>query len=411
MNRSDYVTVVIAVLVIVVMALSLYNSVQLSRLEGELAGLRGGVSSVNSTLQYSIAYERNLTEVAASLGSALGQVNSSLSQEVNALKSQLAQLEARQGFPAEIVDALNRSVVIPLRPVRVVSLDPATTEILLAIGAGGQLVGVDNDSVSYLPPPFNYTIHMMVANGSVSVIGSTYTSPSIEEILSLRPDLVIGTAGWGYNNYVATTLAQYGIPVVLLPSTSSIEDIYRAVIMAGEATGHLSEAAQVVENMSAQLTRVETVVSGATEVNATVILWVNPTYVAGGGTFISDLITLARGLNAFGNLSGWPVISPEGLLQANPSVIIIVSNGGLFNVSSLYGWLNSTIGPAYTRISAINHGRVYVITGWYEDILSEPAVLVPLGLKLIAIILHPGSFNVTSLPQVISPSDLPLGPG
>ena len=408
MDKGDYVTAVLAVLVILVASLSIYDSIQLSRLQADVSRLSGSVSAMNSTLMTYIGYESNLTKSAEELGYDLSQVNSSLAQQVSELESQIRTIESRIGFPVIIVDALNRSVVVPSQPSRIVSLDPAATEILLAIGASDQLVGIDNDSITYLPPPFNNTLHLLVAEGAVKVIGSTYSSPSIEEILSLRPDLVIGTAGWGYNNYIAETLQQYGIPVILLPSTASLEDIYKAVIMAGEATGHVVQAVDVVENMSEAVAETEAAVKGQGEVNATVVLWINPTYVAGGSTFINDLITLAGGVNVFGNLSGWPVISPEEMLQANPSLIIIMSNGGLFNVSSFYSWLNSTIGPAYADIAAVKSGRVYVITGWYEDVISEPGVLVPLALKLIAILLHPQAFNVTAVPQIVSPSDLPI---
>ena len=410
----------LVVLLVVAILLSAYNTVQLVQLERQvksvsssvgslnstIQGVSSRVSSLNSTIQSSIANVNRLSEMASALGSELSELNATLSGRIASLESQLTQLESEVRFPVTIVDALNRTVVIPSMPMRIVTLDPAATEIALAVGAGGQLVAVDNDSVLYLPPPFNDTVHEMVANGSLKVISSTYSSPDIEQIMALSPDLVIGTAGWGYNNYIASTLASYGIPVLLLPSSESLEDVYRAVIMVGEATGHVNNAVKLVESMSAQITAVERSLENVSYVNVTVILWINPTYVAGGGTFINDMMTLAGGVNVFQNLSGWPVISSEDLLQANPSVIILVSNGGLFNASSLYQWLNSTIGPAYVNIAAIKYGRVYVIGGWYESVMSEPAVLTPMAVKLLAIILHPQAFNLTSVPQLITPSTL-----
>ncbi|MGC9071333.1 MAG: ABC transporter substrate-binding protein [Acidilobus sp.] len=411
MERRDYLTTVLAILVIMAVGLAVYNSFQLSQLRDYISRFGENLSTVKSTAQQSINYVKELSQEAQQLGSALAQVNSSLSSQVISIRSQLSLLEAQQGFPTIIVDALNRTVVVPVKPIRIIALDPAAAEIVLAIGATSQLVGIDNDSLLYLPPPYNYTIHELYANGSLEVIGSTYTSPSIEEILSLSPDLVIGTAGWGYNNYIATTLAQYGVPVILLPSSQSLEDVYRSIIMAGQATGHVRQAVQLVENMSASVSLTERAASGFPRVNVTVVLWINPTYVAGGGTFISDMLTLAGGINVFENLTGWPVVSPEEMLQANPGVVIIMSNGGLFNITSFYQWLNSTIGPSYLQISAVKNGRVYVIKGWYEDVISEPAVLTPLGLKLLVAILHPQAFNLTQIPQVISPATLPLGGG
>ncbi|MGC9210423.1 MAG: ABC transporter substrate-binding protein [Acidilobus sp.] len=411
MESRDALIAVLAVLVIAAVTMNVYNSLQLSQLKSMVSRLGTGLYNVNSTVQQSTLAINQIAREAQELGSALATVNSSLASQVVQIKSELERLESSQGFPVAIVDALNQTVVIPSRPERIVTLDPASTEILLAIGGGGQLVGVDNDSLLYLPPPYNATLHALLANGSIEVIGSTYTSPSIEAILSLRPDLVIGTAGWGYNNYIASTLAQFGIPVLLLPSSQSLLDVYRSIIMVGEATGHVNQAVQVVENMSAAISTLENALKGQPVVNVTVILWINPTYVVGGSTFINDMLTLAGGENVFGNLSGWPIVSPEEMLQANPSVIIIMSNGGLFNVTSLYEWLNSSIGSSYLQIAAIKDHRVYVISGWYEDIISQPAVLTPLGIRLLATILHPQAFNVTQVPPEVSPATLPLPEG
>jgi iron complex transport system substrate-binding protein len=176
--------------------------------------------------------------------------------------------------------------------------------------------------------------------------------------------------------------------------------------MVGEATGHVKEAVSIVENDSAIVDSLESRLQGLPEVRVAIIAWVNPTYVAGGGTFQDDLITLGGGVNAFANSSGWPVVTAEELLEADPQVIILMSNGGLFNESYLIQWLNSSIGPAYKNISAIASGRVYLVEGWYESVLSEPSVLVPYGALLIAEILHPQAFNISSLPSVISPSTL-----
>ncbi|ADL18908.1 Putative ABC transporter, substrate binding protein [Acidilobus saccharovorans 345-15] len=392
------------IIMVVLVGLTAYSMYQVQVINRKLSDISSSVSNINSTVMSEVS--SRLANESEYLGELLSQLNTSVSSQVAKIRGEVSGLEASIGFPVAIVDALNQTVYVPSMPHRVVTLDPASTEIALAVGAAGQLVGVDNDSLVYLPPPFNYTINKLYQNGSVASIGSTWSSPSVEAILALRPDLVIGTAGWGYNNYIASVLSQYGIPVLLLPSSSSLSDVYKSIIMVGEATGHVKDAVSIVENDSAIVDSLESRLHGLPEVRVAIILWVNPTYVAGGGTFQDNLITLGGGVNAFANSSGWPVVTAEELLEVNPQVIILMSNGGLFNESYLIQWLNSSIGPAYKNISAIASGRVYLVEGWYESVLSEPSVLAPYGALLIAEILHPQAFNISSLPSVISPSTL-----
>ncbi|MGC9112132.1 ABC transporter substrate-binding protein [Acidilobus sp.] len=392
------------IIMVVLVGLTAYSMYQVQVINRKLSDISSSVSNINSTVMSEVS--SRLANESEYLGELLSQLNTSVSSQIAKIRGEVSNLEATIGFPVAIVDALNQTVYVPSMPHRIVTLDPASTEIVLAVGAAGQLVGVDNNSLVYLPPPFNYTINRLYQNGSVASIGSTWSSPCVEAILALRPDLVIGAAGWGYDDYIASVLSQYGIPVLLLPSSSSLSDVYKSIIMVGEATGHVKEAVSIVENDSAIVDSLESRLQGLPEVRVAIIAWVNPTYVAGGGTFQDDLITLGGGVNAFANSSGWPVVTAEELLEANPQVIILMSNGGLFNESYLIQWLNSSIGPAYKNISAIASGRVYLVEGWYESVLSEPSVLVPYGALLIAEILHPQAFNISSLPSVISPSTL-----
>lgn len=394
------------IVMVVLVGLTAYSMYQVQAINRKLGDVSSSVSNINSTVMSEVS--SRLTDESEYIGELLAQLNASVSSQIAKIRDEVSNLEATIGFPVAIVDALNQTIYIPAMPHRVVTLDPASTEMVLAVGAASQLVGVDNNSLTYLPPPFNYTINKLYQNGSVASIGSTWSSPSVEAILALRPDLVIGTAGWGYNDYIASVLSQYGIPVLLLPSSSSLSDVYKSIIMVGEATGHVKEAVSIVENDSAMISSLESRLQGLPEVRVAVILWVNPTYVAGGGTFQNDLVMLGGGVNAFANSSGWPVVTAEELLEANPQVIILMSNGGLFNESYLIQWLNSSIGPAYKNISAIASGRVYLVEGWYESVLSEPSVLAPYGALLIAEILHPQAFNISSLPSVISPSTLSI---
>ncbi len=392
---GDRSQVAILVMAVVLAALVVANVL----LAAQVSQLRSQTSSLNSRLE----------SISSELSSGLAAINSTLSRDLGLAMEQVeraANSSSASRYPVILIDALNQTVVIPSQPQRVVTLDPAATETVMALGQDYLLVGVDNNSIYYMPPPYNYTLWNLYRSGEVVDIGSTYSAPSVGEILALRPDLVIGTAGWGYNNYIASELSQYGIPVLLLPSTQSLSDLYRSVVMVGEALGVPTRAAELVNNMTSQIASVEALLYNVSPVNVTVILWINPTYAVGGRTFISSLLMLAGGVNVFHNFTGWPVVSPEQLVASNPCVIILMSNGGLFNRSTLYHWLQSTVGQAYQNICAVREGKVYVVGGWYESVISEPSVMVPLALRLLAEVLHPSAFNLTSIPTYITPSTL-----
>ncbi len=408
MKSGNIIVALLIILIIGVGALgysmiSLYNEMQ-----KEINNLNQTIINLNNKTQ--ITYSEKLSQLASKIGSlenSINNFNSSVNSKISSLQQQINYLETQNQFPVTLIDATNSSVTITSYPVRIVSLDPATTEILLAINATNQIIGVDNDSFYYLPPQYENELLKLYNEDKIINIGSTYSIPNIEMILSTKPDLVIGTYQWSFSG-VAQELKNYGIPTVLLPSYNSLSDLYNAIIMAGRATGHVKNAVNLVESMSSNISYFRELISNTTPQNITYLLWIDPTYVAGGNTFQNDMFMLSGNNNAFSNLSGWPVISPEELLQANPSVIIIDSNGGLINETYLINWLQSSIGNAYQNISAIKYNRVYTINGYYVDYLNEPGPMVVYGIKLLMMITHPNLFNITYVPSNISPNTFPL---
>ncbi|AFZ70744.1 ABC-type Fe3+-hydroxamate transport system, periplasmic component [Caldisphaera lagunensis DSM 15908] len=408
MKSGNLIIALLIILIIGIGALgysmmSLYNEMQ-----KEINNLNSTILNLNNKTQ--ITYNEKLSELANKIGSlenSINNFNSSVNTQILSLQQQINSLETQSQFPVTLIDATNTSVTITSYPERIVSLDPATTEILLSINATNQLVGVDNDSFYYLPPQYENELWKLYNEGKIINIGSTYSEPNIELILSAKPDLVIGTYQWSFSA-VAQELKNYGIPTVLLPSYNSLSDLYNAIIMAGRSTGNIKNAVNLVESMSANISYFRYLINNISPQNVSYLLWINPTYVAGGNTFQNDMFILSGNNNVFSNISGWPIISPEELLQANPSIIIIDSNGGLINETTLISWLQSSIGNAYQNISAIKYNRVYTINGYYSDYLDEPGPMVIYGIKLLMMITHPSLFNLTTVPNNISPNTFPL---
>ena len=124
------------------------------------------------------------------------------------------------------------------QPEAIVSLAPATTEILYAVGAGDQVVAVDERS--------NYP-----ENAPVTDL-SGYT-PNLEAVLGYDPDLVVLTDDSGG---IVDGLERAGVEVLLLPAAQTLDDTYSQIEQAGAATGHVGEAAELVAQMQTDIDQI-----------------------------------------------------------------------------------------------------------------------------------------------------------
>ncbi len=388
---------------------------RLSLLESSLAELQPRLATVNSTLGEEVA---SLRELVASLRAKLESTNASiaslskdladLQRGLEELSSRLSSLEEVLYYPVTVVDASGDQVTLYKRPEKIVSLAPSVTEILFAVGAGGQVVGVDD--YSNYPPE----VVEAVENGTIARVGGPWT-PSLEAILALNPDLVIGVASIGPHSQVKEALSRYGIPVVLLPN-AAIEDVYESIVMVGMLTGHRVEAAALAAEVEEAIYNVSSIAgeykssTGTGNLSVALIVWINPIWVAGSGTFQNDIIVLAGGVNAFNEVQGWASVSPEDLLAANPDVIIATGGHGAITYDSLMEYLKDVLGDAAYNITAVREGRVYVIHGWYEDALNRPGPRVYLAVELLAALIYPEAFGIdpAGIPHDVTPDSFPL---
>lgn len=143
-----------------------------------------------------------------------------------------------EGFT--VVDDYGRAVTLEAIPERIVSIAPSPTEILFAIGAGPQVVGVDNYS--------DYPEETL----SLTKVGD-YTL-NLETIASLQPDLIVG--GDLVPLAQLEQLESQGIPYVLL-ADRTLEDVLKTVRLAGVITGHVAEADEVADALSERIDAVK----------------------------------------------------------------------------------------------------------------------------------------------------------
>ncbi|GAB6148104.1 ABC transporter substrate-binding protein [Stetteria hydrogenophila] len=417
MERAAAILAAAAVIALVVAAAGLAYAASLA---GRLSKVEEGQSALENTTTDVVKALGDVRDALRSLGKSLESLEravesqgaasenlsaalSQLEGRISSIEERLSELEEQLYYPVTVTDATGDQVTLYRRPERIVSLAPSVTEILFAVGAGGQVVGVDE--YSNYPPE----VLEAVENGSIAVIGG-FWNPSLERILALNPDLVIGVASAKPHLQVKEALSRYGIPVVLLPD-KSLEDILESIVTVGILTGHRLEASQLAAQVEDGIRSVYMTVEeykareGIEARSVALISWINPIWTTGSGTFQNDLIMLAGGVNPFNETSGWITVSPEELLAADPDVIIATGGHGSFNYTTLMDYLKSVLGDAVYNITAVREGRVYVVHGSYEDVLNRPGPRVALGVRLIAVLAYPEAFGLSpdAIPHDVTP--------
>ena len=195
---------------------------------------------------------------------------------------------------------------------RVVSLIPAATELLFAIGAGSSVVG--RTQYCDYPP----------AAQAVANLGDGI-KPSIEAVLAQRPDLVV-LYNSGQNAAVAGRLGELGIPHLRI-NTDALSDVPRVSRLLGLLTGHSREADSVTAAFDTALAHA-TVTPGARRPKVLLLVWEQPPMTIGRGSFLSELIERAGGENLFADVTtSSGVVSIEAVASRNPDLILTTTEG------------------------------------------------------------------------------------
>ena len=262
-----------------------------------------------------------------------------------------------------VIDDTGRALRLEGPPQRIVSLTPHLTEILFAVGAGAQLVGVD--SASDYPP----------AARKISRIGD-FSRINFERILALQPDLVVAWVG-GNRALDVHAVTQLGIPVLLTRATS-LDDVARLLRLVGVATGHAisgERQARGVELRFAALRRATAPRSARVKVFYQV--WDRPLMTLGGRHWISDALTVCGARNVFDDLHGLSaVISREAVVLRAPALIA----GGSDVPELRRGWRR------FDRMAAVRDDAFVQVDA---DLLHRPSPRLVEGVERLCRALDP----------------------
>jgi iron complex transport system substrate-binding protein len=272
---------------------------------------------------------------------------------------------------ATFTDEVGRTVEVNGPPRRIVSVAPNVTEILFALGLGDRLVGV-SAYCQYPPEALK-----------IEKIGG-YINPSLEKIVSLRPDLVVGIAEGDLRTFV-DKLAGLKIPVYIANPRDALE-VLTSIRKIGEVTFAQEPARRIVHSMEEKIRRIRDKVQGRPQPRVLHILDFNPLISAGKGTFVDDLIHLGGGRNVAETATGkYPRFSMEEVLVQDPEVILLASMKSQDPLVKQRGWWDR-----WKTITAVKQGRIYVLD---SDLIHRPSPRMVEGLEQVARAIHPEVFK------------------
>jgi iron complex transport system substrate-binding protein len=293
---------------------------------------------------------------------------------------------AKSAFPLTLTDDEGTAVEIPAMPKRIISLSPATTEILFALGAGDRVVGgTDQDDYP--------------AEAAALPDVATYTGVILDKVASLEPDLVLA----GGNGFTAPAsidrMRDLHIPVLVLYA-QTVDNVYADIELIGAAAGTSADASSIVATMRSRMDQASQA-AAATTGRPKVFYEIGygpDIYGPADGFFVTQMIDLAGGKAITTGSPTAFAIPLERLVSADPDVIVVGD--------ALYGVCPADVAAraGWGSLAAVKNGAVRPVN---DIVVTRPGPRLPDGLASLARAIHP-EIVLTGFP-----ADPPLctGPG
>jgi iron complex transport system substrate-binding protein len=262
------------------------------------------------------------------------------------------------------------------RPERIISLTPSTTEILYGVGAFDRVVAV-SDYCTY-PPEVK----------RLPRVGG-WNNPNMEQIASLRPDLVIFSDAQA--QFVKDKVEAAGIKTLVVPS-QTLDDAYKAIELVGHATGDDASAGKLLAQTRASVETIRLTTERLPRLRVLCVVdrvpgTLRDLYVAGEGSFIAQLIRTAGGEPISPpSREGWGKMQKEAVVALDPDVVLDLmmhKEGGSFDEDTLSVW------KELPSLRAVRDGRVYPVR---DETVLHPSQLVGDSARRFAELIHPEAF-------------------
>jgi len=268
-----------------------------------------------------------------------------------------------------VVDDVGNTVTLNTEPQRIISLAPANTEILYALGLGDRVVGV-TEYCNYPPE----------AAEKPKVGG--FSDVDLEQVVGLEPDLVLATSL--HTSEVVPALQERGVPV-FVADPQTVLGVLETIRTIGHITGKDQAAGALTSHMQEGISAVQETIKDAPRPR---VFWeLGPElYTAGPGSFLNDLIVMAGGENVAADAeSPWPQLSLEAIVLKDPAIVVLADHNYGETAESV------TQRPGWWNITAVREGRIVELTD--DDIFSRPGPRIVEGLEFLAQAFHPDLFR------------------
>jgi iron complex transport system substrate-binding protein len=257
---------------------------------------------------------------------------------------------------------------LPASPRRIVSLAPSVTETLFALGAGDRLVGVTT-YCDYPPEARN-----------LPKIG-TFMNPNIELVLAQHPDLVIAVPERADQEKLRI-LEQVGLKVTVL-HISNLSEILKSIRVLAQIVGRRDQGESLARAIQTKVQAVQQRLSRAPRRRVLMLVGSNPLVAVGPGSYVDELITLARGDNIARSAGvPWPVLNLEFVIGKAPEVIIEAGMGSEKGMTA-QKWAD------LPSLPAVKNGR---ILSYFSDKILRPGPRAGEALQEIGRLIHPECF-------------------
>ncbi len=274
-----------------------------------------------------------------------------------------------------LTDGLNRTVNLKGPAQRIVSLAPSNTELLYEVGAGAQVVGIDEFS--------DFPVEVRSLPG----VGGSMGSYDLKAIDALKPDLVL--AAQINTPEQVKSLEKMGLTVFYLKNPGDMVGLYKNMQTVGTLTGKGDQATHLIQSLQTRITAIVEELQSITthykiyyEIDAT-----DPSmpYTAGPGSYINILLEKAGDQNIAAGLDApFAAISSAEVIQQNPDFILLGDTAYGVTIESVMQR------PGWSAITAVKNKHVYAFN---DDMVSRPTARIVEAVELLARIIHPEIFR------------------
>jgi len=248
-----------------------------------------------------------------------------------------------------------------------VALAPSVVETLFAVGAGAEVVGVTE--LSDFPPEAS----------RIERVGS-YLQPSVEAVISRRPDLVIAVPSPG-NREAVEALMNLGLHVLVVAEGPTTGQVCDSILRIADEAGRPEQGREVVRRLREQIEDVRRRVAPFPRRRVLMVVGEDPLVVVGEGNLLDELLRHSGADNVASGLGPWPRLSIEFVIKSAPQVIVDSSMGDEATADlSFYAGL---------ELEALDRRQIHAVR---LDEVLRPGPRLGDGLEKLARLIHPEAF-------------------